>query len=138
MRPARAPPSIDMLQIVMRFSIDSERTNFARVLDAITNAAARRDLAMRYRITSLAVMPGSRRPSTTELQGLGFRLQQRLRGHDVLHFTRADAERKGAERAVGRCVAVAADDRHAGLRVALLGTDHMDDSLPRGRGCRTA
>ena len=33
------------------------------------------------------------------------------------------------KRAVGRGVAVAADDGHAGLGAALLGADHVDDAL---------
>jgi hypothetical protein len=42
-----------------------------------------------------------------ERQGLG--------GQDVLDLGRADTERQSAERAVGRRVAVAADDGQAGL-----------------------
>src|SRR5439155_18929347 len=40
-----------------------------------------------------------------------------------------DAEGQRAERAMGAGVAVAADNRHAGLREALLRPDHMDDAL---------
>jgi hypothetical protein len=39
-------------------------------------------------------------------------------------------ERHRAERAVRRRVAVAARDRHPGLRESEVGTDHVDDSLP--------
>ena len=46
-------------------------------------------------------------------------------------FGRADAEGVGAERAVGRGVAVAADDQQAWQRQTLLGADHMHDALPR-------
>ena len=87
---------------------------------------------MRYRIRSFAVTPRPSVPSTRSSSVLGLRLQQRLRGQHVLDFARADAEGQGAERAVRRRVAVAADDRHARLRVAQLGADDVDDAL-RGR-----
>ena len=47
------------------------------------------------------------------------------------HLGRADAERVGAERAVGRGVAVAADDQQARQGQALLRPDHMHDALAR-------
>ncbi len=46
-------------------------------------------------------------------------------------FRRADAERISAERAMGRSVAVAADDEQARKRQPLLGANHMDDALAR-------
>ena len=46
------------------------------------------------------------------------------------HFGGADAEGVGAERAVGRGVAVAAHDQQARQGQALLGTDDMHDALP--------
>jgi hypothetical protein len=55
-------------------------------------------------------------------------LQQALRRQHVADLGRADAECERAECAVRRRVAVAADDRHAGLRGAEFGTDHMDDA----------
>ncbi len=58
-------------------------------------------------------------------------LPDRLRHQHMGHLGRADAERVGAERAVGRGVAVAADDQQAGQGEALLRPDHMDDALPR-------
>ena len=78
---------------------------------------------------SFAVTPGPSSPSTRSSSVFGFDLQERLRGEDVLDLAGADAERQGAERAVRRGVAVAADDRHAGLRVAELGTHDVDDAL---------
>ena len=57
------------------------------------------------------------------------RLRQRLGGQHVLDLARADAEGERAERAVGRGVAVAAHDRHARQRAALLGPDDVDDAL---------
>ena len=127
-----------MLQTVMRFSIDSDRDDFARVLDAVADAAARGDLADEVQDQVLGRDAGAELAVDAQLERLGLRLQQRLRGQHVLDFARADAERQRAERAVRRGVAVAADDRHAGLRVALLRADDVDDALPRRRGCRTA
>ena len=57
--------------------------------------------------------------------------RQRLGGRDLLALAGADAERQGAERAVRAGVAVAADDRHAGLREAELRSDDVDDALLR-------
>ena len=107
-----------------------EITNrFARVFDAIAGAAVGRDLAddvenqilRRHAVGQLAV--------DADLERLGLRLEQGLRRENVLNFARADAERQRAERAVRRRVAVAADDRHAGLRQAQLGTDDVNDPL---------
>ena len=58
------------------------------------------------------------------------RLRQRLGGQNVLDLAGADAEGERAERAVRRGVAVAAHDRHARQRAALLGSDDVDDALP--------
>ena len=60
---------------------------------------------------------------------LGLLLDQRLGGEHVLDLGRADAMGERAEGAVGRGVAVAADDGHAGEREALLGPDDVDDAL---------
>jgi hypothetical protein len=55
-----------------------------------------------------------------------------LGGEDVLDLARADAEGERAEGAVGAGVGVAADDRLAGLGVAQLRADHVDDALALG------
>ena len=60
---------------------------------------------------------------------LGLLLDQRLGGEHMLDFGRADAVGERAEGAMGRGVAVAADDGCAGQREALLGPDDMDDAL---------
>ena len=60
----------------------------------------------------------------------GAAVWQRLRGEHLLDLAGADAERERAERTVCRGVRVAAHDRHAGLRHAELGADHVDDALP--------
>ncbi len=58
-------------------------------------------------------------------------LPQRLRHQNVRHLGGADAEGVGAERAVGRGVAVAAHDRKPRQRQPLLRPDHMNDALAR-------
>jgi hypothetical protein len=60
---------------------------------------------------------------------LAFFLDQRLRRQHMLDLGGADAEGQRAERAMGRGVAVAADDGGAGQREALLGADDVDDAL---------
>ena len=112
--------------------------HFARVLDAVASAAAGRDLADEIKNHVLGRDTRAKLAVDAKLERLGLRLQQRLRGQDVLDFAGADAERERTERAVSRGVAIAADDRHAGLRVALLGADDVDDALPRRRECRKA
>ena len=59
-------------------------------------------------------------------------LQQTLRGENVFHFAGADTEGKSAESAVGRGVAVTADDGHAGLREAQFRSDDVHDALVFG------
>ncbi len=60
---------------------------------------------------------------------LGAGQDEALRGENVLHLRGADADGEGAEGAVRRGMAVAADDGHAGLREAQLRTDHVHDPL---------
>ena len=62
-------------------------------------------------------------------EGLRLALQQALGGQDVADLAGADPEGQCPERAVGRGVAVAADDGEAGLGQAQLGPDHVDDAL---------
>ena len=130
MSPARAPPSMDMLQMVMRCSMVSARMAVAGVLEDVTGAAADADAAMRSRMMSLAVTPGAERAVDADLVGLERTLQQRLRGQHHLHLAGADAEGQRAEGAVGGGVGVAADDGHARLGQAQLRADDVDDALP--------
>src|SRR3546814_414789 len=58
-------------------------------------------------------------------------LADRLRREHMFDLRRPDPEGERPERAVGRGVAVAADDRHPGLRTSLLGPDDMDDAAAR-------
>ena len=78
---------------------------------------------------SLALTPGDRLPVDPDFVRLRRPLEQALRGEDHLDLARADAERERPERAVGRRVGIAADDRHAGLRQAQLRSDDVDDPL---------
>ena len=85
-------------------------------------------LPMIARMRSFAVTASRSRPVTSIASVFGSTLQQALRREHMADFGRADAEGEGAERAVGRRVAVAADDGLAGLRRAELRTDDVDDA----------
>ena len=65
MSPARAPPSIDMLQIVMRCSIDSASDRLAAVLEHVARPAARPRSGRAARGSRPSrSRPGASRPST--------------------------------------------------------------------------
>ena len=131
MSPAFAPASIDMLHTVMRPSIESASMTGPRysMTDPMPPPVPMRP--MTARITSLAVLPGRQDAVDGDRHRAGPALGEGLGGEHVLDLARADAEGEGAERAVGRGVAVAAHDRHARQRAALLGPDHVDDALVR-------
>src|SRR5579883_2382350 len=97
--PARAPPSMVMLQTVMRPSMER-----ARIASPPYSAPG-----------TLAVHHNVQRFRTG--------LHQALRGQHMLDFAGADAEGQRAKGAVRGSVAVAADDGLAGLRDAELGAD---------------
>ena len=63
-RPARAPPSMLMLQIVIRCSIESARIASPRYSKTWPVPPPIPIRAMRARMMSLALTPGRRRPST--------------------------------------------------------------------------
>ena len=84
---------------------------------------------MMARMMSLAVTFGGSLPSTTRAHVLRLLLDQRLRGEHVLDLGGADAVGERAERAVRRGVAVAAHERGAGQREALLRADDVADAL---------
>ncbi len=129
MSPALAPASIDMLQTVMRPSIESASDGRAAVLDDVADAAAGADAAEDGQDDVLGRAAGGQVAVDGDGQGLGGWLRQGLGGEDVLDLAGADAERQRAEGAVGGGVGVAADDGHAGLREALLRADDVDDAL---------
>ena len=129
--PALAPASIDILQIVIRPSIESARMVEPRYSMIEPMPPPVPILPMIARMMSLAVEPAGNSPSTRDRHRLRPHLRQRLRGEHMLDFAGADPERQRAERAVGR--GVASRRRRSSCRAAsaLLGTDHVDDALPR-------
>ena len=129
--PARAPPSIDMLQTVIRPSIDS--ASIAEPQYSITWPVppAVPISPMMARMMSLAVTPGGKRAVDLDPHVLGLGLDQRLGREHMLDLGGADAVGERAEGAVGRGVAVAADDRRPRQGEALLRPDDVDDALPR-------
>ena len=113
----------------MRPSIASERIDLARVLDHVAGRAVGADLADQPEDQVLRddAARGHALEADEHLRRAA--VGQRLRREHLLDLARADAERERAERAVRRGVRVAADDRHAGLRDAELGADHVHDAL---------
>ena len=101
------------------------------VLDDVTDAAVRADAGDDPQDHVLRRDAGRELPLDRDGHGVGFRLRKGLRGQDVLDLRRPDADREGAERAVRGGVRVAAHDHQSRLRVALLGSDHVDDALTR-------
>ena len=72
-----------------------------------------------------------REPSVdANLEAFRLRLDETLRGEDVPHLGRADAEGKRSERTVRARVAVTAYDSHSRLREAELWPNDVHDSLP--------
>ena len=118
--PQRAPASIDMLHSVSRPSIDS-----ARIAEPANSMAwPRRAVGADMRDDrEHDVLGGDARRGTAidrDAHALRLLLPDRLRHQHMRDFGGADAERVGAERAVGRGVAVAADDQQARQGQALL------------------
>ena len=101
----------------------------AGVLDAIARAAVRGELTDEIQDQILGRDARRQFAIDANLHRLGQRLQQGLRGQHMFDFAGADAKGQRPERAVRGRVAVAADDRHAGLGQSQLGSDHVYDSL---------
>src|SRR5690606_10542650 len=80
------------------------------------------DVLRRYALRQLAVDDNA--------HVLRFALNERLRGEHMLDLGRTDAVSQRAESAVRRGMAVAADDRRAWQREALLRADDVHDALP--------
>ena len=131
--PARPPPSIVMLQTVIRPSIDSASiAGPAYSTDVAGHRRRRRVCPIVPRIRSFAVTPKPSSPVVADPHRARPVLDHALRRQHVLDLARADPERERPERAVRRGVRVAADDRHARLGHAQLGADHVHDPLPLG------
>ena len=117
--PARAPASMDMLQTVMRSSIDERAMAAPRYSSTWPVPPDDADLADDGEDQVLGGDARARSaPVDVDGEGLRPALQQALRGEHVADFGRADAEGEGAERAMRAGVAVAADDGLARLRDA--------------------
>ena len=80
-------------------------------------------------VMSLAVTPGPRLPVTSTLMFFAFFWISVWVASTCSTSRGADAVRQRPEGAVGRGVAVAADDGHARLGPALLRADDVDDAL---------
>ena len=128
-RPARAPPSIDMLQTVMRPSMESARIASPAYSMTWPVPPAVPISPMMARMMSLAVTPSCSAPSTRTRMFFAFRWISVCVASTCSTSRGADAVRQRAEGAMRRGVAVAADDGRAGQREALLGADDMHDAL---------
>ena len=101
------------------------------IFDHVAGAARRADLADDGENDVLGGDAGRKLAVDLDPHVLGLGLDQRLGGQHMLDLGGADAVGERAEGAVGRGVAVAADDRRARQGEALLGPDDVDDALPR-------
>ena len=113
--PARAPASMDMLQIGHALVHRERADGRAAVFEHMARAAGYAHLADDGEDQILRGDPGRQPALDVDREGLRFALQQALGGEHVADFGAADAEGEGAERSVGARVAVAAHDGHAGL-----------------------
>ena len=102
---------------------------FAAIFDDIAGAASGAGLADHGQSDVLGGHARLQFAGDFDLHVLGFLLDQRLGGQNVLDLGCADAVRQRAKRAVGGGVAVAANHGHAGQGPALLGADDMHDAL---------
>ena len=126
-----------MLQIVRRPSIESARIASPAYSTTWPTAAAHADAADRAEDHVLRRDAERQLAPVEDAHRLRPDPRQALRREHVLDLGRADPERERAERAVRGGVAVAADDRHPGLRQAQLGADHVHDPLaPAARSRR--
>ena len=127
--PARAPPSIDMLQTVMRPSIDRALMAVTAIFDDVASAAGGADLTDDGENDVLGGYPRRQRAIDGHAHILGLLLCERLGRQHVLDLAGADAVRQGPEGAMGRGVAVAANDGRPRQGKPLFGTDHVHDAL---------
>ncbi len=128
-RPARAPPSIDMLQMVIRSSIERERMVEPQNSKTQPVPPPIPIREIRFKMMSFAPTPGFSWPSTRTSNVFDLRLQQTLGGKHVLHLAGSDAESKRAECAMSSGVAVAADHGHARLCQTQFRPDDVNNSL---------
>ena len=89
-----------------------------------------RSCAISARMMSLTATPGRSAPLSLTRMRLLLALAQRLRCEYAFTLARADAEGDGAEGAVRRGMAVAADQRHARQGEAEFRPDDVHDAVP--------
>ena len=128
--PARAPASIDMLQTVMRSSIDSALDPGAAVLDHVAGTAIDPDPADDGEHQVLGGNARRQPARHVDRERARPALQQALGREHVTDLRGADAEGERTEGTVGAGVAVAADDRASGLGEPELGADDVHDATP--------
>ena len=90
--------------------------HLAGVFDDVSGGAVRADLADHSERDVLGAHPFRQTTVHFNLHGLRLALRQALRGEHMLHLGCANAEGQGTESSMGAGMAVAADDRHSGLR----------------------
>ena len=127
--PARAPPSIDMLQRVIRPSMLSASNGGAGIFDDIAGSSGRADLPNDRKNNILGRAAVGKRPIDAYFHGLGPLLHQTLRGQHVLYFTGPDTERQGTKRPMGGRMGVATDNSCTGEGESLFRPDDMHDTL---------
>ena len=133
--PARAPASIDMLQMVIRLSIEKPRITspaYSRTCPAPPDTPSR---PIAPRMTSLAVRPVGSSPVEQDAHCSRLHLRQALRRKYVLDLGRSDTERQRAERAMRGGMRVSTDDREPRLRQPELRPDHVNDPFSAAPGC---
>ena len=141
--PTRLPASIDMLQSVMRASIESVGDRRARIFDGVADAAIGADPRDQREDDVLDGDARPQRAGEVDAHGLLLALAQRLRREYAFALAGADAEGNGAEGAMRRGMAVAADQRHARQGEAEFRADDVHDAVAivlhiGCNGCRNA
>src|SRR5438046_2635042 len=111
--------------LLHRHALDHGPRVLVRVADAALDAEAIDDREDHV----LGVDAPGQRALDAHLAQLRLGHGEALRGENVAHLGRPDAERDGADGAVCRRMAVAARDGHAGLREAQLRPDDVDHAL---------
>ena len=128
--PALAPPSMDILQSVIRPSMVR-----LRIVDPVYSMTcpvppAVPILPMIARMHVLREAAGREGTIDANFHCLRSLLNQTLRRQNMLDFARPDTEREGSESTVCGRMGITADDRHARKRAPLFRADDMDHSLP--------
>ena len=129
--PARAPPSMLMLQTVIRCSMVRARIASPVYSKTWPGPAADPDPRDQGEDDVLGADTGRQPAVDPDLVGLRVALEQGLGGEDHLDLARPDPEGERTERPVRARVRIAAHDRHPGLGQSHLRPDDVDDALGR-------